>query len=214
MPIIKHTLTQEQRKSYKEKGMHPELYAALISANWTEEQIREFCIKNPQKTFKINPPKPVSTRKQAAPAKKQVAKKSTGGKKTTGRKAPKSSAAATRKKRVTKETWTHKTFHVRPREKGRWRPGSVALMEIRHYQRNPHPICGFLPFSRLVREIAMDFKSNLRFSKGALMILQESSEQYLTGLFEDTQLCAIHARRVTIMPKDIQLARRIRGERA
>ena len=47
-----------------------------------------------------------------------------------------------------------------------------------------------------------------------LFILQEASEAYLVGLFEDTNLCAIHAKRVTIMPKDIQLARRIRGERA
>ena len=47
-----------------------------------------------------------------------------------------------------------------------------------------------------------------------LFPLQEASEAYLVGLFEDTNLCAIHAKRVTIMPKDIQLARRIRGERA
>ncbi|TNN71127.1 histone H3.2 [Liparis tanakae] len=71
-----------------------------------------------------------------------------------------------------------------------------------------------LPFQRLVREIAQDFKTDLRFQSSAVMALQESSEAYLVGLFEDTNLCAIHAKRVTIMPKDIQLARRIRGERA
>merc|ERR1711964_356349 len=71
-----------------------------------------------------------------------------------------------------------------------------------------------LPFRRLVREIAQDFKMDLRFQSSAVMALQEASEAYLVGLFEDTNLCAIHAKRVTIMPKDIQLARRIRGERA
>ncbi|OXB54620.1 UNVERIFIED_CONTAM: hypothetical protein H355_005447 [Colinus virginianus] len=68
--------------------------------------------------------------------------------------------------------------------------------------------------TRLVREIAQDFKTDLRFQSSAVMALQEASEAYLVGLFEDTNLCAIHAKRVTIMPKDIQLARRIRGERA
>ncbi|CAH3144424.1 unnamed protein product, partial [Porites evermanni] len=71
-----------------------------------------------------------------------------------------------------------------------------------------------LPFQRLVREIAQDFKTDLRFQSSAVMALQEASEAYLVGLFEDTNLCAIHAKRVTIMPNDIQLARRIRGERA
>merc|ERR1712199_9821 len=71
-----------------------------------------------------------------------------------------------------------------------------------------------LPFQRLVREIAQDYKSDLRFQASAILALQEASEAYLVGLFEDTNLCAIHAKRVTIMPKDIQLARRIRGERA
>ncbi|KAK2704535.1 hypothetical protein QYM36_016812 [Artemia franciscana] len=70
------------------------------------------------------------------------------------------------------------------------------------------------PFERLVREIAQDFKTDLRFQSSAVTALQEASEAYLVGLFEDTNLCAIHAKRVTIMPKDIQLARRICGERA
>ncbi|XP_026470207.1 histone H3-like [Ctenocephalides felis] len=73
---------------------------------------------------------------------------------------------------------------------------------------------GTLPFQRLVREIAQDFKTDLRFQSSAVMALQEASEAYLVGLFRRYNLCAIHAKRVTIMPKDIQLARRIRGERA
>ena len=71
-----------------------------------------------------------------------------------------------------------------------------------------------LPFQRLVREIAQAFNSDLRFQSTALLALQEAAEAYMVGLFEDTNLCAIHAKRVTIMPKDMQLARRIRGERA
>ena len=69
------------------------------------------------------------------------------------------------------------------------------------------------PFQRLVREIAQDMMSDLRFQSTALLALQEAAESYLVGLFEDTLLCAVHAKRVTIMPKDIQLARRLRGER-
>jgi histone H3 len=89
-------------------------------------------------------------------------------------------------------------------------PGTVALREIRRYQKSTELLIRKLPFQRLVREIAQDFKTDLRFQSSAVMALQEASE--LVGLFEDTNLCAIHAKRVTIMPKDIQLARRIRGE--
>ena len=69
------------------------------------------------------------------------------------------------------------------------------------------------PFRRLVREIAQDYKTELRFTSSSMNAFQEAAEAYLVGLFEDTNLCAIHAKRITIMPKDIQLARRIRGER-
>jgi histone H3 len=71
-----------------------------------------------------------------------------------------------------------------------------------------------LPFQRLVREIAEDFKTGLRFQCSAILALQEASEAYLVGLFEDAGLLVIHCKRVTIFPKDIQLARRIRGERS
>ena len=71
-----------------------------------------------------------------------------------------------------------------------------------------------LPFQRLVREIAQNYKTDLRFQTSAVMALQEATEAYLVGLFDDTNICAIHAKRVTIMPKDLQLARRIRGERS
>ena len=96
----------------------------------------------------------------------------------------------------------------------RYRPGTVALREIRRYQKSTELLIRKLPFQRLVRELAQGLgKINAHFQSGAIMALQEASEAYLVGLLEDANLCAVHAKRVTIMPKDIQLACRIRGER-
>ena len=103
------------------------------------------------------------------------------------------------------------------RKPRRYRPGTVALREIRRFQKSSELLIRKAPFARLVREVAEEFgaKENkvYRFQSTAVLALQEASEAYLIGLFEDTNLCAIHARRVTIMPKDMQLARQIRGER-
>ena len=96
----------------------------------------------------------------------------------------------------------------------RYRAGTAALKDIRHFQKTTALLIRKLPFQRLVREIAQDYKTDLRFQSVAILCLQEAVEAYLVRLFDDTNLCAIHARRVTIMPRDIQLARRIRGERA
>ncbi|XP_073271440.1 histone H3.3-like [Primulina huaijiensis] len=93
----------------------------------------------------------------------------------------------------------------------RYCPGTVALREIRMYQKSTEHLIRKLPFQRLVREIAQDLKTDLRFQNHAVLTLQEAAEAYLVGLFEDTNLCAIHAKGVTNMPKDIQLARRIKG---
>ena len=89
----------------------------------------------------------------------------------------------------------------------------MALREIRHYQKFTGFLIRKLPFQRLVREITVKVAQEMQFQSSALLALQEAAKVYLMGLFEDTNLCAIHARRVTIMPKDIQLARRIHGER-
>ncbi|XP_042638117.1 uncharacterized protein LOC122150844 [Orycteropus afer afer] len=132
---------------------------------------------------------------------KQTARKSTGGK------APRKQLATKAARKSAPATGGVKKPH-------RYRPGTVALREIRRYQKSTELLIRKLPFQRLVREIAQDFKTDLRFQSSAVMALQEACEAYLVGLFEDTNLCAIHAKRVTIMPKDIQLARRIRGERA
>lgn len=100
------------------------------------------------------------------------------------------------------------------RKQRRYRPGTVALREIRKYQRSTDLLIRKAPFQRLVREVALNYNSCLRFQTVAIHALQEACEAYLVSLFEDTNLCAIHAKRVTIMPKDMHLARRIRGERA
>ncbi|EJK52506.1 hypothetical protein THAOC_28206 [Thalassiosira oceanica] len=98
----------------------------------------------------------------------------------------------------------------------RYRPGIVALREIRRYQKSTELLIRKAPFQRLVREVLEVHlnKNHMRLQSTAVLALQEASEAYLIGLFEDSNLCAIHAKRVTLMPKDIQLARRIRGERA
>jgi len=103
----------------------------------------------------------------------------------------------------------------RRQAKRRFRPGTVALKEIRKYQKTAELLIPKRPFVRLVREIALDLgalQGEARWHVNALTALQEATEAYLVGLFDDTNLCAIHAKRVTIMPRDIQLARRMRGE--
>ena len=99
------------------------------------------------------------------------------------------------------------------REFKRWRAGTVALREIKRYQKQTTFLIQRAPFQRLVRSVCEGIDAQLRFAAQALLALQEASEAYLTGLFEDTNLCAIHANRVTVMKKDLDLARRIRGER-
>ena len=99
------------------------------------------------------------------------------------------------------------------KRKNYFRPGYLTLNEIRHYQKRVHLLIRKLAFQCLVREIVQHFSLDLRFRLATITALQEASEAYLICLFEDTNLCAIHAKRVMTMPKDIQLARRIRGKR-
>jgi histone H3 len=131
---------------------------------------------------------------------KQTARKSTGGK------APRRALATMAARKSAPATGGVKKPH-------RFRPGTVALREIRRYQKSSDLLLRKLPFQRLVREVAQDFKADIRLQSFALMALQEAAEAYLVSLFEDTNLAAIHAGRVTILPKDLQLARRIRGGR-
>ena len=93
----------------------------------------------------------------------------------------------------------------------RYKPGSRALRDIRKCQKSTDLLIKKLPFQRLIRQIGQDCNIDLRFQSSALLALQEASEAFRVGLFEDTNLCAIHANRVTIQKKDMQLAQRIRG---
>ncbi|XP_034564751.1 histone H3-like centromeric protein A [Notolabrus celidotus] len=100
---------------------------------------------------------------------------------------------------------------VSPRKR-RFRPGTRALMEIRKYQKSSALLLRKAPFGRLVREVCQGFtREPLRWQVSALLALQEAAEAFLVVLFSDANLCAIHAKRVTLFPRDIQLARRIRG---
>jgi len=122
-------------------------------------------------------------------------------------------AKAARRKHPTRST-SGQTTAAAATNKRRYRPGTVALREIRRYQRTTDLLIRKAPFQRLVREIAQEMKKDVRFQSTALLALQEAAEMHLIQLFEDTNLCALHAKRVTVMPKDMQLARRIRGERS
>merc|ERR1711944_150740 len=130
-------------------------------------------------------------------------------KKSAAQKTPKTPAAKGRKTRSSLGAATPGT----DRKKRKYRPGTVALREIRAYQKSTEILIPRLPFSRLVKEIAQERASaGVRFQSSALMALQEAAEAYIVQLFEDTNLCAIHAKRVTVMPRDMNLAKRIRGE--
>ena len=104
----------------------------------------------------------------------------------------------------------------------RYRPSIVVLREIRRYQSSTENLIKHTPFQRLIREISQEYRIcpdgpgtpsvQVRFQSTAIAALQEAAENYIVGLFEDVNLLAIHARRVTIMPRDIRLALRIRGD--
>ena len=115
-------------------------------------------------------------------------------------------------KRSTQSTSTDSTVNKAAAKKRRFRPGTVALREIRKYQRSTELLLPKAPFQRLVRQITSNIDPNLRFQSQGIVALQESTEAFITGLFEDAHLCTIHANRVTLMKKDLELARRIRGD--
>ncbi|RMY37985.1 hypothetical protein D0866_02914 [Hortaea werneckii] len=128
---------------------------------------------------------------------KQTARKSVGGKAPTRTPLGSEPNATLRKSKAKK-----------PR---RYKPGTAALREIRRYQKSTDLLIRKLPFQRVVREIAEDIKAGFRFQSSAIGALQEAVEAYLVSMLEDTNECAIHAKRVTIQRKDMQLACRLRG---
>jgi len=98
-------------------------------------------------------------------------------------------------------------------KKPRYRPGTNALKEIRKYQQSTELLMRKLPFQRIIKEIVKKLNDELRLQSTAILALQEAAEAFLVGLFEDTNLCALHAGRVTITPKDMKLATRLRGDK-
>jgi histone H3 len=99
------------------------------------------------------------------------------------------------------------------RKPHRWLPGTVALRQIKTFQKSVETLIPRLSFQRLIREIAQDFRPDLRFQAAALDALQEAAEAYLVGIFERSNLCAFHCKRVTIMDKDVQLVRRFEANK-
>eukprot|EP00192_Tetraselmis_astigmatica_P017449 CAMPEP_0117671220 /NCGR_PEP_ID=MMETSP0804-20121206/13206_1 /TAXON_ID=1074897 /ORGANISM="Tetraselmis astigmatica, Strain CCMP880" /LENGTH=140 /DNA_ID=CAMNT_0005479643 /DNA_START=161 /DNA_END=583 /DNA_ORIENTATION=+ len=138
-----------------------------------------------------------------------------------GKKITKTLAATAARRKQSNPTKTHRAGAIsmspeaaKAKAKKKCRRGTVALREIRRYQRSTELLIRKAPFQRLVRELGGTFSLDLRWQASAVMALQEAAEAYLVGLMEDSNLAAIHAKRVTIMPKDMQLARRLRGERS
>ena len=221
MTRTKKTLGHNWTRYHNYYGMNHILEAACTKQlHWDQQTLRDYTIahapevnhqsathhmKNPPPLpnndddtwFHKHPKLPGSgkaPRKQSQPQTKKMMKK--GKKAQSGGKKLPSSQQGTQKKPC------------------RYWPGTVALREIRRYQKSTELLIRKLPFQQLVREIAQDLgKMSIRFQSGAIIALKEASEAYLVGLLEDSNLCAVHVKRVTIMPKDIQLAQRIRGER-
>ena len=200
--------------------MNETLYNQLRKLGASAESINKWVKANPQKTFEPIPKTPLTKGGKKHP----TARKSTGSGGSRRPSGSGSGSGAARRRRTdvppaekTRYTYGAKKAPVLKRQVGRgahWRPGTLALKEIEHYQKTTGYICSRACFNRLVREIVQDYTMTVRVSKLASDILQEVSEMYVTKLLEDANLLAIHARRTTIQPKDIQLARRIRGERA
>ena len=201
MTRTKSTLGKVLARYYNWYGMTGRLRATLSKLGWTEERITQY---NRANHLTVSPNHEGENPKVPAPTDMVWLK---AHKLLLGR-------ARHTKPPQKRGTAQPATQPAAPKKPHRYRPGTVALREIRRYQKSTELLIRRLPFQRLVREIAQDYKGRLNFASGAILALQEAAEAYLIGLFEDTNLCAIHAKRIMIMPKDIQLARRIRGERS
>ena len=193
-------LSKDEETVFVNDGFTSALQHAVIARGWDKKDIEDFIIRyNHNNNSKI--PVPTLTKGMQQEIERQ--------KRTSQRKPP----VGAGRSGVPAQKSTPAVAEGGVKKPHRYRPGTVALCEIRRYQGSTKLLIRKMPFQRLVREITQDFKTDLRFQSAAIMALQEASEAYLVGLFEDSNLCAIHAKRVTIMPKDIQLARCIRGER-
>ena len=221
MTKIKKTLGRNWTRYHNWYGMNNVLEAACSGQlHWTRETIQQYTLDHAPEVnqgstqhhasqppplpgnddddwFKHHPKLPGSGKAPRKPTPAKAPTKSTKG-----------AAGGTKGKKLTASQGGQK------KKPHRYCLGTMALREIWRYQKSTELLIRKLPFQRLVREIAQNLtKADICFQSGAIMALQEASEAYLVGLLEDSNLCAVHAKRVTIMPKDIQLARRIRGER-
>ena len=136
--------------------------------------------------------------------------------KTASKKVPSKTMAASSKKSASKMKMKPakkmETMSQKDRKKPRFKPGTVALREIRRYQKQSSLLIPKAPFTRLVRDICGGIDNDLRFNAETLLALQEAAEAYLVSLLEDSSLCAIHAKRQTILKADMVLAKRLRGD--
>uniref|UniRef100_A0A6C0BN48 Core Histone H2A/H2B/H3 domain-containing protein n=1 Tax=viral metagenome TaxID=1070528 RepID=A0A6C0BN48_9ZZZZ len=145
--------------------------------------------------------------------------KQTNPKKTTG-KAPRKKLnqkrSKTEKAPLTEAAATAAVGRDAPktRKPHRFRPGTVALRQIRKYQKSTDLLLRKLPFQRLIREVAAEYKEDLRFQATAIEAIQEASENFLVNLYEDGNLLALHASRVTVQPEDLRLAKRLMNHNA
>ena len=217
MTRTKKTLGRNWTRYHNYYGMNHVLEAACSKKlHWNQETIREYTISHAPEVNHQNamqyvnnpPPLPDNDDDDWFRCHPKLPGSS---------KAPRKQLKPKGKKKKGKAQGSGKTLRASQqgtRKPHRYQPGTVALREIRWYQKSMELLIRKLPFQRLVREIAQDLgKMSIRFQSGAIIALQEALEAYLVGLLEDSNLCAIHAKRVTIMPKDIQLAWHIRGER-
>ena len=175
-----HRLSQEEEIVFVNNGFTPALQHAVIVRGWDKRDIEDFIIRHNHNN-KSNIPVPTLTKgmQQEIEQQKRASQRNPPGAGRSGTPAQKSTPAAA---------------EGRVKKPHRYRLGTVALREIRRNQRSTEMLIRKLPFQRLVREIAQDFKADVRFQSAAIMAMQEASEAYLLGLFEDSNLCAIHAK--------------------
>ena len=115
--------------------------------------------------------------------------------------------AAAYRARGSKSPITQHADKIKEKAKRRRKWGTVALREIRKYQKSTDSLIKKLPFQRLVREIAQDYHEDVRFQASAMAALQEAAESYLTEVLDQSYLNSIHAGRITLMAKDMKLHR-------
>jgi histone H3 len=211
--ILKEKKNMETLKGLERKRVKDRVRAMQNRLNGLNRQNRQ---KNPQPAKKpqeeVEEEEDEEEEEEEEPVRKNKARKNKA-RKSTGGKAPRKQLAT---KLARKAAGTAEGGVKKPH---RYRPGTVALREIRRYQKSGDLLMRKLPLARWVREIAKDIakefkvKGDLRFQGVAIRALQEALESYMVSLFEDANLCAIHGKRVTIMDRDIDLARRVRRER-